>query len=382
MADRVLITGARAPAALDIARSFKAAGFEVHMADSSPSRLSASSRAVTKMHRLPSPRRDFAGFRQAASDIIFHIKPTVVVPTCEEVFYLATLGAPDVPVFAPSPALLQRLHSKHAFNLDAADIGLATPETTRMTSADDLAPLLGDDLVFKPEYSRFGTQTLISPSRDARLGLRPTPQAPWVAQRRVYGREVCFYAVSVDSKLTAFSAYQSPWKFKGGAGYAFETLVPALHDQLLEIARVLAQRLIPKGQFACDLIVDAENVAWLLECNPRATSGVHFFGRSPALALAMLGDASTPLLVRDATARHVGPALWFHGLPAAITQRRMGEWRARRRESVDVISAPHDRAPVAGALRDSMRMAMRAILQGKTLTEISTIDIEWNGEPL
>lgn len=382
MADRVLITGARAPAALDIARSFKAAGFDVRMADCAPSRLAASSRAVTKMHRFASPRSDFLGFERTAKAIISDLKPTVVVPTCEEVFYLAAIKAPGAPVFAPSPEVLRRLHSKHAFSQDASKIGLATPETTRLTSRDDLQPFLGSDLVFKPEYSRFGTQTLISPDRAAVLALRPTAQAPWVAQTRIHGREVCFYAVSAGSRLTAFSAYQSPWKFEGGAGYAFETLEPALHDQLLEIARTLAEKMIPKGQFACDLIVDAEGVAWLLECNPRATSGVHFFNRSPDVARAMLGDVDKLVLARETSARHVGPALWFYGLPAALKQRRMAEWRARRRGSADVISAPGDRAPIAGALLDSMRLAASAMLRGKTLTEISTIDIEWNGEPL
>lgn len=382
MADRVLITGARAPAALDIARSFKAAGFDVHMADCAPSRLAASSRDVTKVHRFASPRRDLAAFRQTMNDIISRVAPVMVIPTCEEVFYLATLEAPGAPILAPSPDILRRLHSKYAFNRDAARMGLASPETVCMTSHDDLQASLKDDLVFKPEYSRFGTQTLISPDKDAILALRPTPQAPWVAQKRIYGREVCFYAVSVDSKLAAFSAYQSPWKFDGGAGYAFETLDPALHDQLLEIARALAERLIPKGQFACDLIVDAEGVAWLLECNPRATSGVHFFDRSPALARAMLGDTDKTLLARDAAARHVGPALWFYGLPTAIKRKRMTEWRARRRTSSDVISATGDRAPIAGALLDSARMTISALLRGKSLVEISTMDIEWNGEPL
>lgn len=382
MADRILITGARAPAALDIARSFKAAGFEVHMADCAPSRLAASSRAVTKVHRFVSPRYDPAAFKRTMRELIAQLDPVAVIPTCEEVFHLAALEAPGALLFAPSSAILRRLHSKFAFNQDAAKAGLAAPETVLITSPADLEPAPTGDLVFKPEYSRFGSQTLISPGEDAIRALRPTPQAPWVAQRRIYGREVSFYAVSLDARLTAFSAYQSPWKFDGGAGYAFETLDPDLHDQLLDIARTLAKELARNGQFACDLIVDADGVAWLLECNPRATSGVHFFERAPELARAMLGERDDLLLARHPAARHVGPALWFYGLPEAIKRGRMAVWRATRRKSVDVISARGDRAPVTGALMDSARIAAGALFRGKSLTEFSTMDIEWNGEPL
>jgi hypothetical protein len=58
------------------------------------------------------------------------------------------------------------------------------------------------------------------------------------------------------------------------------------------------------------------------------------------------------------------------------------EWTARRRQSTDVISAPHDRAPLLGALMDTMQMSVNALLHGKRLTEMATADIEWNGEDL
>jgi hypothetical protein len=199
--------------------------------------------------------------------------------------------------------------------------------------------------------------------------------------QRIHGSEVSFYAASVGSRLAAFSAYRSSWRFDGGAGYAFEPLSTALHTHLYDIATQLAQKFVPRGQFACDVIVDAAGKAWILECNPRATSGVHLFDRNAALASAMLGRSDTPVVAKDLD-RHVGPALWAYGLPDAIKQRRLKEWRERRRRSRDVISAPGDRAPIAGALADTLRLSTAALFSGKRLTEMATDDIEWNGEPL
>jgi hypothetical protein len=382
MTERVLITGARAPAALDLARSFRAAGFEVHMADCAPSRMASFSRAVAQVHRYPSPRAHFPGFAQAIIDLMALTTPIVVIPTCEEVFYLGALG--NELVFAPDAPTLRRLHSKHLFAEDAASLDLVVPTTILAKSAADLEPHLADadNFVFKPEYSRFGTQTLVGPSRDAVAALCPSETAAWVVQQRVRGSEVSFYAASVNSRLVAFSAYRSPWKFEGGAGYAFETLDDALHDRLLQIAEVLAQKLIRRGQFACDVIVDANGTPWLLECNPRATSGVHLFNRTPELALALLGRRDTPLLAADAAPKHIGPALWSFGLATAWKRARLKEWNARRAKSADVISAPDDSAPIMGAIIDTARLGARAIARGVSLTEASTADIEWNGEAL
>jgi hypothetical protein len=382
MTRRVLITGARAPAALDLARCFRAAGAEVHMADCAPSRMASFSRAVAQVHRYPSPRADFTRFAEAARELIAHLNPVLVIPTCEEVFYFAAIG--DDRVFAPNSATLRRVHSKHLFAVDVAALGLPVPATRLQRSATALEPLLADasTLVFKPEYSRFGTQTYIRPSREVAASLRPSVEAPWVAQQFVRGFEVSLYAASVAARLVAFSAYRSAWKFEGGAGYAFEVLDRALHDRLLTIAETLAQKLIPRGQFACDVIVDADGTPWLLECNPRATSGVHLFERGAALAEAMLGERSAPAFAATAPPKHIGPALWAYGLPDALKHRRLSEWSARRKASADVISAPGDPAPVAGALIDTARLSAIALARGISLTAASTADIEWNGEAL
>lgn len=382
MPERVLITGARAPSALDLARSFDAAGFETHMADCTPSHMAALSRSVAHVHRFPSPRADFSEFAAAVAALIANLDPVLVIPTCEEVFFFAALG--EQRVFAPTPAILRRLHSKCSFAEDVRALGLAAPATARAQSSQELTALADDPgaFVFKPEFSRFGTQTLVGPKEEELGRIAPTEHAPWIVQQRVRGAEVSFYAVSVDARLVAFSAYRSPWKFDGGAGYAFEVLTPVQHDRLLEIATVLAEKLIPRGQFACDVIIDADETLWLLECNPRATSGVHLFARSAVLASAILGEDETPVLAADAAPKHVGPALWTFGLGDALKHSRLQEWLARRAVSADVISAPGDRAPIAGALLDTMRLGIGGLLRGQSLTEMATADIEWNGEPL
>lgn len=307
----------------------------------------------------------------------------MIVPACEEVFHLAMIEGLPAPLFAPAWPVLARLHSKAAFAEDCLLLGLPVPATGVLESRADCEAFgaRSEDYVFKREFSRFGASTLIAPGRKAFERISPSSRERWVAQRRVFGGEVSFYAVSVASKLTAFAAYRSTWKFAGGAGFAFEPLEEALAARIRAVASVLAERLIPHGQFACDLIVDADGQPWLLECNPRATSGAHFLGRSPQLALAILGDSPSTSL-EDTRQLHVAPALWTYGLGQALKGRRYREWSDARKSGRDVIAAEGDRGPVLGALLDTLAFSAKALVTRKSLVEVTTADIEWNGEAL
>ncbi|HVK81878.1 MAG TPA: hypothetical protein VM915_14845, partial [Verrucomicrobiae bacterium] len=190
------------------------------MADCVASRMAQWSRAVKGVHRYPSPRDNPAGFREAIVGLVERLKPRLVLPTCEEVFHLAMMGDVPAQLFAPGWPVLQRLHSKAMFAEDCAALGLPVPETTVLASREDRDAFRAKaaDYVFKREYSRFGTRTLIGPVPEELETVLPSPQERWVAQRRIWGSEVSFYAVSVGSRLMAFAAYRSTWRFSGGAG--------------------------------------------------------------------------------------------------------------------------------------------------------------------
>ena len=115
--------------------------------------------------------------------------------------------------------------------------------TARSSSGPRFAPE-AEAWVFKPCFARFGEAALIGPKSEELTQIAPTPEAPWLAQRRVSGSEACFYAVAHRGKLAAFVAYRSSWRLDGGASYAFEPLgnteVAALHDIAMRLASCAA----------------------------------------------------------------------------------------------------------------------------------------------
>lgn len=382
MAERVLVTGARAPAALDIARSLKAAGCEVHMADCVPARIARWSNAPTAVYRHASPVHRPADFAQDIRRLIDRIDPIAVVPTCEEVFHLAALaeaGGWSHKLIAPPFETLAALHHKGRFATLCDELGLPLPNTTVVTdSAGLMHEALDADVVVKPAWSRFGSQALIGPDATMLEKSRPSPENPWVVQSWVKGEEVSFYAIAHDGVLTAFSTYRSGWRTRGGAAYVFTPLAEPVFDRLRTIAEALAG-VVGRGQLACDAIVDAADQPWLIECNPRATSGVHLFGRSAAFGRALLGrDIARP-----------GPGNWRNsimldtfGLADALRTRRLAAWREEHLRSHDILSAPRDPLPPLGALMDAAGFGLRALGLGQGLASAMTADIEWNGQPL
>ncbi len=374
MADRVLITGARAGAALDLARDFRAAGWDVHVADCGPSRMASWSRAPSAVHRYAAPALDAAGFRRDMDGLVDRLEPQFVVPVCEEVFHLAAWARGRDLLFAPPVDMLRRLHDKLAFARLAADLGLPVPESV----ACDPASLPPDPAgwVFKPRFSRFGGKTLIGPQPH----LLATIGEDWLAQRRVLGSEVSFYAVARAGVLLAFTAYRSDWRLAGGASFAFEPLAGPLAERLREIAGTLAGATGLSGQFACDAMVDDRGQPWLIECNPRATSGVHLLAGDGALARAMTeGEPMPPQEPRPA---YVGAAMFAYGLPMALAGAGWRKWHATLRAGDDALGRPGDRLPALGALIDGMRFTVLGWRHGMSATAATTRDIEWNGEDL
>jgi hypothetical protein len=353
-----------------MARDMRAAGAEVHVADSSGAMISRWSCAVDAFHRLRPPVQDPRGFRSDVADLVARISPALVVPTCEEVFHLAAARDDGVAVghlFAPDADTLDTLHAKDRFNELACGLGLSAPETRLLTGSFDAEALDLPRTVLKACYSRFGVGTLVAPTLAQASGIAPSTSAPWIAQRLVHGIEHSSYAIAVEGAVTAFAAYRSTMRLAGGAGYAFQAADGNVSTRMLEATARIAEDLGLTGQISLDAIDDGDH-AWLIECNPRATSGIHLLAGDGGLARAMAGIGSP--VTCNGGARH--------NLPMVLTS-PSGLELALSRESRDVIGAPGDRMPVLGAILDSAAFAFDALRHGLGVTGATTRDIEWNG---
>lgn len=163
----VLILGGRAPVAADHARRFAHQGWTAYIGDSIPCRLSGWSRAVAGTFALAPPRTDPARFIADLRAAIERHAIDLVVPTCEEVFFLSryrhALPA-SCRIAVDDFAKLRLLHSKWDFQAPARECNGNVPASTLVHSiAEARAWAGGMPLVLKPEFSRFGVHVRIHP---------------------------------------------------------------------------------------------------------------------------------------------------------------------------------------------------------------------------
>lgn len=349
----VLLTGTRAPATLDLARRLHREGVRVIGADSMRFPLGRFSNAFAAHYRVLPPRQNREGFLHEIAVIAKHERVDVIWPTCEEVFHLAQ-GREVLNeisrVLCPSMPTLEMLHHKLRFAEWTHQLG---DEVKAPASWPASAVPVDERLVWKPCYSRFASRTSFERP--------PGDLAGWMVQRRVRGREFCTWALCVDGEVRTLAQYVCPVRSGRGAGCAFE---PVWSDAAQRFTAIVARALNYSGSLAFDFMEsDEDRQTYVLECNPRLTSGVHVL--SPEVSIRALLDGELIAHPDQRAAQLLLPVL-------ASSPRYAGKSR-------DVMASSDDPRPAWGqmlAVAEFLGIALRLHI---SLLESTTFDIEYNG---
>ncbi len=375
----ILLTGGRAPVALELARVFQRAGHSVFMAESLRGHLSQPSAAVKASFVVPAPRQETGAFLAALKKIVAQNQIELLIPTCEEVFHIAK-GLDDIPcrVFTEPLDKLDSFHNKWKFAHAAADCGLRVPETALIQNRGDLLGAFGRwrGLVLKPAYSRFASRTLILPPLREVLSTL-TFESDWVAQEFIAGRQFCSYSVCQNGQITAHAAYPTIFTAGQGATIAFE---PVEHSAIFEWVRTFVARFNVTGQMSFDFIQAEDGQLYALECNPRATSGAHLLASHPQFAESFLGAEFVRLITPLGDKKLLASAMLVYGLPAALAKGNFRAWLDTFLHSADVIFDVKDPLPFLLQFRSLLFYWKLARKKGVSPLAASTFDIEWNGE--
>ncbi|WP_080839252.1 hypothetical protein [Cohnella massiliensis] len=393
----VLITGGRAPVALEWARRFAACGHRVFAAESVDRYLCRVSRSVVRSYRVPKPNEDEAGYREAIRSIVKRESIDLAVPTCEEIFHLAKFktdleSETGCAVFCEPIETLDRLHNKRSFIELAASRGAQVP-FTRPVESDELLETLaqeerfGSKLVLKPVYSRFGANVHIverarlkSLLRNADLRRLIEPSASWIAQQYLEGAPLCSYSVARAGVVTAHASYVPVYAAGRGAGIFFKAVEDA--DLREWVARFVRAESFT-GQISFDFIRTQDGTLYPIECNPRATSGVHLLPRDGRLVDAIAGPAGAgeaPLLPEPDRTSMLALAMLLFGTKELLAPRRWKAWTASFFGSRDIVFRRDDPGPFFEQFRILLETGKTAAARKISLLEASTIDMEWNGE--
>lgn len=426
----ILITGGRAPAALELARLFAAAGHRVVAADSVPVSLCSASRSVERSYVCPEPRQDPRRYIDFLAEVVEAEQVDLLVPTCEEIFYIAW-GKERLSqrclVFADDLDKLAMLHSKRELIVQAEKLGFCVPETRLLASQAEADRFLSErgaesPVVLKPVFSRFSAKALV-----VRGGERPllpgiSASFPWVGQQYIAGRAYCTYSIVQQGAVVAHACYAGTFTAGRGASISFER---EERVDLLEWVTRFAAAVRFTGQIAFDFIVTAEGKAYPIECNPRGTSGVHLFRPADRLERAFFREGlETGEVVQPSDRRPslLAAAMLAYGWRSggetgeaeksgagkpgrpeeqpSLSQRsgeevgsrglakrgrfkrrsRFKQWASLMRRGRDVVFRLDDPLPAAAQLAVLWHFWRRSRSRRISIAEAMTSDIEWNGE--
>lgn len=358
----ILISGARAPIALEMARSFKNAGHRVIMVDSMHLTIARWSNCVSKYYFIPSPRFKNQAFIIKLREIILKEKVDHFIPTCEEAIFVADhLKQFNCKVWTVNHKLILELHNKYQFARNYQNT-FPIPKTILLKDFTDWDN--SDKYVFKPVYSRFASSVIIQKKISSNY-FKEEDKNHWIAQEFVYGKEICIYSIWEDGVLKAYVAYHPLYRVGKGAGIFFE---PIKNVVVYEYVKTMGHLIKYTGQLSFDVIIDELQTPYFIECNPRGTSGAHLINTQ--LAEAFLGNS---IFVysnsQEYSIKYAMALLHFSTF-----------FKQRIRKSKDTIFKWNDLKPFFLQILSLLEITHIKLTGHTSWLEATTGDIEWNGD--
>lgn len=376
---RILLTGARSYITLDIARQLSYLGHKVQVAETSIYHVCRFSNAVEKTHLIPSPRFNTENFVNELAAIIRDEKIDLLIPTCEETFYISqNLNNLPTQVFCLGFDRLERLHNKWQFNELLGTLGFAKPKAYLIRTQADL-----QNIPFKEPYALKSCYCRASQAVYKVTPPNPPPHLtipvhnPLIAQEWIEGERFCSYSVCHNGKVNASSLYPVEYAIDGTSCLTFRHVH---HPAIIQWIEQIVEKLNYTGQIGFDFIL-RDNQIYAIECNPRATSGVHLFEPKDRLGDAFLNINKEVIYPNPRNRKQIAIGMMLYG------------WKKQRFEKFsffnyictllrtkDVIFNSGDIKPFlampylfSNYLKQSRKLKI-------PLTASFNYDIEWNNE--
>ena len=372
-----LLTLGRLPKALALARALKGRGYRVVIAEPFKWHVSRASTSVDATYELPSPNENPALYRDTLLALIEHESVDLLVPVSEEAHHVLPLAprlGKAVELIGPTPALYENLSHKLHFIECAAAAGLRVPRTYAADTAEAMELAGAIAHIMKPsrgcsgmgvtwcEAGTFHSNTADDSVIQERIDGTCISTLSFIRQGSVVGTSIYEGQVFAGTVAVGFEACPK--------GSPKETSVRSWVEQFIAT-------LDYEGFIAFDFIVDDDNVAWPIECNPRLTSGVHFFDSTS------LGDAlSANFPLRAVYSNTINRWQWgYSTLTEAYAALFRGQWREALSifkclvSSRDVVWSWRDPLPFMLMTPLSWPILKSALFKGMSLGEACQRDI-------
>ncbi len=300
----ILLTGGKMTKALQLARSFHAAGHRVVLVETEKYWLTGHqfSNAVNRFYTVPAPEKDPAGYTQALLKIVKQENIDIYIPVCSPVSsYYDSLAKPALSgcceVFHFDADITKMLDDKFAFSEKARLLGLSVPKSFKITQPEQVL-----NFDFSNETRKYILKSIPYDSV-RRLNLTQLPcdtpaeteefvkslpisaEKPWIMQEFIPGKEYCTHSTIRDGELRLHCCCES-----SSFQVNYENVdQPEIMQWVSHFVKELGT-----GQASFDFIKAVDGI-YAIECNPRTHSAITMFYNHPGVADAYLGILAEPM---------------------------------------------------------------------------------------
>lgn len=296
----VMLTGGKMTKALQLARSFHAAGHRVILVEAHKYWLTGHrfSNAVQRFYTVPAPQKDPEGYTQALLNIAKKENVDIYVPVCSPVSsYYDSLAKPVLSgcceVFHFDADITKMLDDKFAFSEKARSLGLSVPKSFKITAPEQIL-----NFDFSNETRKYILKSIPYDSV-RRLNMTKLPcdtpeetaafvkslpiseEKPWIMQEFIPGKEYCTHSTVRDGELRLHCCCESS---------AFQINYENVDKpDIMQWVSHFVKELRLTGQASFDFIQAEDGTIYAIECNPRTHSAITMFYNHPGVADAYLG---------------------------------------------------------------------------------------------
>lgn len=375
---KVLLSGARSPVVLEWIEIFK--NHEIILVDFSLFALCFYSHNNLKKLILPSPKLDFYHFKKEAFKLFLEMD--FVIANCEEIFYFA-MARDDflrhfpnskIQFFFPESSLLFNLHDKYNFfSLLPKTANIYFPKTKIIQNKFELTKIKNlDACILKPVFSRFGAKVIREIHKEDIERLELNSFYPYVLQEKLKGLNLCNYGIFHQGKLLVHSLYIPKYLINDSAGSYFtpikdENLLKISFDFMVKFGRTHNL----SGQFGFDFILQ-NNHLHVLECNPRATSGLHLIAKN----LNFQEDFKIKNTKNSSQNYRIGISLFLFFSLKALKEGKFLKLLKDYKSAKNIL----DKIPIKATFMSLFGLFYTAFKHKIKLSDASTFDIEFNGK--
>jgi predicted ATP-grasp superfamily ATP-dependent carboligase len=381
MTATVLITLGRLPKALDLARGFKALGYRVIVAEPFRWHLTGVSNVIARRYTVTAPATNREHYLRELLAIVVNEKVDWVVPVSEEIMhvsFLRELLPAHAKLYAMPSATLLALHSKLSFVDRCREYGVSAPETVALNDASAASLVAKGDFIVKPVFSCSG-RGVVFKRRGEALPSYATSE-PMIVQSWVKGDVLSTFSVAHEGAAISTVVYRGA-VMSGTVAVCFErvTAVEPQHQAVIDWVNQFVQRAQFSGFISFDLVVDTDGQAHGIECNPRATSGLHFMNSRDLAAAVVSPETQATIRFREHTLMQQ-----FYPCLTELQKSMLGGGMFQKNlrqflKATDVTWDLRDPLPFLTMPLTASQIIWKSIRAGVTMGEVATLDVGWYG---